>query len=194
MGLGGKKLQQIIIDAEFKSLLPALDKETHRLLEENLKEQGCRDALVLWNGILIDGYNRYEICMKHDITFNTIDKEFGSREEVLIWIISNQVSRRNLTQIQLSHYRGLHYRADKKIITNSGGKNQYSEVDYHNDNQPRKIKTTAKRLAEQYNVSPITIIRDAKVAEAIDAIGEVSHEAKMKILSSEAIIDKKELQ
>jgi hypothetical protein len=45
---------------------------------------GCRDPLVLWNGILIDGYNRYKICTENNIPFKTIDKEFASREEVLI--------------------------------------------------------------------------------------------------------------
>jgi len=96
-------------------LLPPLDKEAFRLLEENILENGCRDPLVVWNGILIDGYNRYKICSEHNIPFKTVDKEFESREEVLIRISRNQVSRRNLMPIQLSHYRGLHYNADKKI-------------------------------------------------------------------------------
>ena len=190
-----EQMKNITIDEEFKSLLPVLDKETRMALEENLIQNGCRDAIVLWNGILIDGHNRYEICMENDIAFNTIDMEFGSREEVIIWIITNQVSRRNLSPIQLSHYRGLHYKAEKVIIKNSGGKNQYSsqnEVKSHNETKP-KDQSTATRLANKYNVSRNTIIRDSKVAEAIDAIGEISPEAKRKILSGEANIDKKEL-
>jgi len=108
-------MRNIVIDEEFRSLLPALDKETYALLEANIIENGCRDALVLWNGtILIDGYNRYAICTAHDIPFKTVNREFNSRDEVLIWIISNQVSRRNLTQMQLSHYRDLHYRKEVK--------------------------------------------------------------------------------
>ena len=47
----------IVIDEEFRQLLPALDAETYRLLEENLLLHGCRDPLVLWEDILIDGYN-----------------------------------------------------------------------------------------------------------------------------------------
>jgi len=96
-------MQEIIIDAEFVGLLPALSKETYASLEENLLLNGCRDSLVLWNNTLIDGHNRYDICTKHDIPFTTISKDFSSREEVLIWIISNQVARRNLNPMQLSH-------------------------------------------------------------------------------------------
>ena len=55
-------MQEIIIDEEFKSLLPALDPRTYLELEENLLQNGCRDAIVLWNGILIDGHNRYAIA------------------------------------------------------------------------------------------------------------------------------------
>jgi hypothetical protein len=186
-------MQTIVIDEEFKSLLPALDKDTFAMLEANIIENGCRDSLVLWNDILIDGHNRYAICSKHNIPFNTVSKEFASREEVLIWIISTQVSRRNLTPIQLSHYRGLHYKADKKIVTNVDGINQFKEVEEHSVPQPQNL-TTATRLANKYKVSSMTIKRDAKVAEAIDAIGETSQEAKRMILSGETKIDKKELE
>ena len=182
---------EIIIDEEFRILLPQLDEETFRLLEENILEYGCRDPLVLWNGILIDGYNRYKICKHHDIPFRTVDMEFDSREEVLIWIISNQVSRRNLTPIQLSHFRGLHYMADKKI---QGKGNRYAQQSKKGQNDPIKPGPTSSRLAEQYKVSPKTIKRNAKLAETLNLIGEVSPDIKRKILHGEIQISKSRLE
>lgn len=184
-------MQEITIDEEFKSLLPVLDAETFRLLEENILEHGCRDPLVLWNGILIDGYNRYQICTAHDIPFHTVDKAFAFREEVLIWIITNQVSRRNLTPIQLSHFRGLHYNADRKI---PGTINQYVQKSEESNNWTLHSGSTARRLAEQYNVSRNTIISDSKLAEAITKIGESSPEAKRKILAGEVAVHKNKLE
>jgi hypothetical protein len=164
------------------------------MLEESLVAHGCMNPLVLWNGIPIDGHNRYEICKKHRIHFHTVDKEFGSRDEVLIWIISTQVARRNLTPLQLSYFRGVHYNADKRLITNKAGLNQYpKEVEPHSGVQPQ-IGSTAKRLAEQYNVSKNTIDRDAQTARAIDAIGASSPEAKRDILSGAVGIDRKYLR
>jgi len=186
-------MSEIIIDEEFRFLLPALDDETYARLEEDLLKNGCRDALVLWNNILIDGYNRYSICTKHNIEFKTIDMEFDSREDVLIWIISNQVSRRNLTPIQLAHFRGVHYRAERQIVSNKSGKNQHSEVEDQNDPQPHG-QTTANRLAKKYSVSGITIKRNSKMSEAIDAIGEVSPEAKRKLLTGAVRIDNNVLE
>jgi len=183
---------KIIIDEEFQSILPALDKETYASLEENLLQNGCMFPLVVWDGILIDGHNRYEICMKHTIPFTTLSMEFESRDAVLIWIIENQVTRRNLNPTQLSYYRGRHYRSDKKIVTNAKGKNQFSEVEAQNGPQPKDL-STATRLAKKYKVSRNTIKRDAKVSEAIDAIGITSPEAKKNILSGETSITKKYL-
>jgi len=182
-------MQEIIIDEEFKALLPALDEDTYAMLEENLLQNGCRDSIVLWGDILIDGHNRYEICSKHDIEFNTIGRDFASREEALIWIISTQVSRRNLTQIQLSHFRGLHYMADKRMLGGDQKSKRHNDVSIND-----QIGSTSKRLARQYKVSPRTIDRDAKAAAAIEAIGEVSPAAKKMILSGEVAIDKVKLR
>jgi len=180
----------VIIDEEFKILLPALDADTYKRLEKDIQQNGCRDPLVLWEDILIDGYNRYNICMEHDIPFETVRIEFDSREEALIWIIKNQVLRRNLTPIQLSHYRGLHYRAEKKI---QGTNNQFSQKSEKSQNATFQ-GSTATHLSKQYRVSRDTIIRDSKLSSGVDAIGEVSLEAKRKILSGEVEINKKKLE
>jgi len=108
-------MQEIILDKDFQFLLPVLDEETFAGMEVDLLENGVRDAHVLWENILIDGYNRYTIAKKHGLEFKTVTLEFSSREEVKMWIIRNQVRRRNLTQLQLSYFRGLHYNSEKQL-------------------------------------------------------------------------------
>ena len=186
-------MQNIIIDDEFKGLLPPLDEETFLWLENNILEYGCREPLVVWGDILIDGHNRYEILTRHELPINTVSMEFGSRDDVIIWIIATQVSRRNLTPMQLSYYRGLHYNTDKRVISNIAGKNQYSEVDGQNDHQAR-VQSTSSRLSNKYNVSPKTIRRDAQIANAINIIGETSPEIKTDILSGKTRISRNQLQ
>lgn len=46
--------------------------------------------------VLVDGHNRYEICKKPGISFQTVQKDFADRNDAIIWIIRNQFSRRNL--------------------------------------------------------------------------------------------------
>ena len=186
-------MKDIMIDEEFRDLLPALDIDTYARLEQNIIQYGCLFPLVLWNGILVDGYHRLRICTTHDIPFETIEQDFASRDEAVIWIISNQISRRNLAPMQLSYYRGLHYRADRKIVTNPYGRQKHSADESQNATH-QKDQSTATRLAKQYKVSRDTILRESKIAAAIDAIGESSPEAKRRILSGEMSINKNVLE
>ncbi|MCL2819510.1 MAG: hypothetical protein FWD38_01550 [Oscillospiraceae bacterium] len=188
---------EIILDDEFQKLLPPLAEKVFNDLEESLLQHGVRDSLVLWNGILIDGYNRYKIIGKHDLPFFTVKMEFSSRDEVIIWIINNQVSRRNLSPSQLRFFRGLHYNAEKRLISNKTGKNQYNEVGGQNDHQPQSEQfqgKTADNLASHYNVSSKTIRRDAQIANTINAIGELSPDTKADIISGKTRISNKQLQ
>ena len=84
------------IDPEFKDLIPPLTSEEYDTLESSIIAEGCRDAIVLWGNVIVDGHNRYTICRKHGIPFNTVQKEFPSRNDAIVWIIKNQFGRRNL--------------------------------------------------------------------------------------------------
>ena len=97
--------------------------------------------------------------MKHDIPFKTINKDFSSREEALIWIVTTQISRRNLSNTQLSYFRGLHYRSDRIIR----GKYDRKVIEEHKLQNATYEPAAAARLAAQYKVSRDTIIRDSKV-------------------------------
>lgn len=92
----------IEIKEEFKKLIPALTAEEFKQLEENILKDGIRDPLVLWNGYLIDGHNRYQIAFKHGLVYKTIDKEFEDESQVKEWMINNQFGRRNLSNYQRS--------------------------------------------------------------------------------------------
>jgi ParB family chromosome partitioning protein len=89
----------MIIDPEFKALIPPLAPEELAQLEANILADGCRDPLVTWRGILIDGHNRFAICSKHGLTFQTVEREFADRQDAELWMIGNQMGRRNLENI-----------------------------------------------------------------------------------------------
>ncbi|HOY63476.1 MAG: hypothetical protein BWY28_01766 [bacterium ADurb.Bin236] len=90
------------VNAEFKNLIPALTKEEFDALERSILADGCRDAIVTWNDTIVDGHNRYEICERHGVAFNTVEKIFDGENEARCWIIRNQFARRNLSAYQRS--------------------------------------------------------------------------------------------
>lgn len=87
----------VIIKKEFKDLIPPLKQEEYDLLEQSLLEEGCRESLIHWSGILVDGHNRREICKKHKIPYFLSEIEFESNDEAKLWIIKNQLGRRNIS-------------------------------------------------------------------------------------------------
>ncbi len=90
----------IKIDKEFEQLLPPLSEGDLEALEESLLEEGCRDPLILWNGIVVDGHNRYRLCTKHSLPFKTVEREFKDRDDAKLWILKNQLARRNVSDFQ----------------------------------------------------------------------------------------------
>lgn len=177
------------IDPEFKSLIPPLSNEEYEQLEKNCISEGIRESVLVWDGIIIDGHNRYEIAQKHDLKYDITFKHFDSREEVIDWMINNQLGRRNLTKETQSYLRGLQYKREKKKITNPYG------VKGKDEPQNDEHLSTAQKLAEQHKVSKATIERDEKFAEAVDTIVEnTAPEVKQKILNKEIEITKKETE
>ena len=97
-----KKVYELTVDSEFRDLIPPLNEEELKLLEESIVADGCESPLIVWNGVIIDGHNRYAICRKHDIPFSIQEKNFDTREEVMLWMLRNQLGRRNLNNYQRS--------------------------------------------------------------------------------------------
>ena len=93
-------MTELVIDKEFAEIFPPLSERKFELLEESILSEGCREDLVIWNGIIIDGHNRYKICQKHNIPFKCREISFPDREHAKLWKIKEQIARRNLTVFQ----------------------------------------------------------------------------------------------
>lgn len=87
----------MIIDPKLKAYIRPLSENEYQALESSILADGCRDDLVVWDGILIDGHNRYEICTKHKIEFETVEMDFKNIDEAKEWMLLNQLGRRNLS-------------------------------------------------------------------------------------------------
>ncbi len=88
------------IKKEFKHLVPPLSDAEYSQLEENIVLEGCREPLVCWRGIVVDGHNRLSICQEHGLPFEIVNKDFSDADGAEIWILTNQLGRRNLSDDQ----------------------------------------------------------------------------------------------
>ena len=86
---------QITIDKEIQDLILPLTEEEYETLKENILKEGIRDALVVWNGILLDGHHRYEIAKEYGLSYQTVEIELPDKEAAKEWVYKNQLGRRN---------------------------------------------------------------------------------------------------
>lgn len=158
-----KQLYELTIDPEFRDMIPPLSEEEYRMLEESIVRDGCDTPLMVWNGIIVDGHNRYTICHKHGIVFAIEEKAFEDRNAAVFWMLEHQLARRNLNSYQRSElalkleplYAA---RAKKRLATSTGG----------NEPRPRQNSAQAEKGKTNENLGRLAgVSRDtlAKVKE-----------------------------
>ncbi len=168
----------LIIDQEFQNLIPPLTKSEYDHLEISIKSEGCRDPLILWHGIIVDGHNRYEICTRLKIPYTTEEHVFSSRAEVISWICLNQLSRRNITLEAYQYLVGKRYDAEKTINQqkNASGRNQFSKAydPEHTEKEPDAgnpgILRTSDKIGNELHLSHTTVERYGQYSRSLDAI------------------------
>ena len=186
----GKSLRPLKIDPQFKNLFFPLRKKEYLQLENDLLANGCREALTSWKGILIDGHNRYEICMRRQIPFHVVEMEFACREEAVAWICANQLGRRNLPEEFRKFLIGKQYESEKTVskIKNPGGLNQYfgkvlaPEKNVSARNTRRQI---ASKIARENHISRASVEKYAIYSQALDIIAEKEPDIVHRILSGQ---------
>jgi len=187
-----KGLYKLKIDEDFKRLISPLSAEERKQLEKNIIQDGCRDALVVWDETIIDGHNRYEICTRREIPFAIVNISLSGREEAVAWICTNQLGRRNISDETRRYLIGKRHDMEKRIgvYKNAHGVNQHTrnEVWTQNDTKPsfyETAKRTRERLGREYDIAPATVQRFSLYARAIDLIAKVSPEFHEKIMSGQ---------
>ena len=178
----------LTIDSEFVSIIPPLREEEQQQLEENILADGVViNPLIVWNGVIVDGHNRYRILQKHpEIQFTTYEKAFSDRYEAIAWICKNQLGRRNLTPQQFKYLVGQRYDAEKQSKGLEFQGNQYTSQDRSGlgQNDPdQKSHGTRSRIAKETQTSDSYVRRAEHFAKGVDAAEEVAPGIKQEILT-----------
>ncbi|MBS0302280.1 MAG: plasmid replication/partition related protein [Proteobacteria bacterium] len=93
--------EDIVVLPELKAYIDPLTPDEHDALERSILAEGCRDALVLWGKVLVDGHNRFGICQKHGLPFQTVQNtRFQTMEDVHLWMIDQHLGRRSVSEFQ----------------------------------------------------------------------------------------------
>ena len=178
-----------------KDLIRPLGIDEIEQLKVNILANGCQDSLKVWqttqkiinplsltNGeqfVLIDGHNRYKICIENNVSFAVSIMKFQSLDDVISWMIDLQLGRRNMSPNEIAYYRGLKYNQEKKI----------EKTD--NFSSTGTFLKTSQKLAEQYGINEKTIRRDAEFAKGVESL---SQELKRDFLNGNVKVSKRTIE
>jgi hypothetical protein len=172
---------ELKIKEEFKKLIPPLTPDEYKQLETNCIEEGIRDAIITWNGYIIDGHNRYKIAQDWQLGYKTISKNFDTEYDVIEWMLVNQLGRRNITPEQKDYLIGKKYENDKQ---RHGGQIKGIE----------KILppiSTAQKIANEVGISHQQVKNNEQFAKGIDKMND---DLKNVVLQGKSSLNKQDIQ
>ena len=178
-------LNALKVDPEFQGKIPPLTFEELNQLEANILRDGrIINPIIVWEGLIVDGHNRFIIAKKHpEIPFTIHETEFANRYEAIVWICKNQLGRRNLTPEQKKYLIGKQYEAEKC----ANGGDRRSPVAKSGAATRHLIggEKTCMKVAAENNVGK-TFVKDAEhFARGLDAAEEAVPGTRQKVLSGE---------
>ena len=161
-------MDRLVIDPEFRDKIPPLTEDEFTLLEENILSDGAVfSPLIVWDGTILDGHNRYEIIQKHpELTY--------------------AVHKRNLTPQQKKYLIGQRYEAEKMVDAFHG--NQHTsearqsgagQIDPHQNTR----HVTRSRIAQETGTTDSYVKRAEQFAKGVDAAEEALPGIKQEILT-----------
>jgi hypothetical protein len=167
----------ITINDDLRAYIDPLTEDEYAALERSLLAEGCRDALVLWGDLLVDGHNRYGICQKHGIPFNTVQNgSFQSVDDVYLWMIDNHLGRRSVSDFQ----RGVLALRKKEIMS--------ARLAQARTDSAEETGTDAKGVVKSDNGPPLTresVARAARVSSAtLGQIEKINNAAAPELVSA----------
>lgn len=180
-------MDKLIIDPEFRDKIPPLTEDEFSLLEENILSDGAVfSPLIVWDGTILDGHNRYEIIQKHpELTYAVHKVSFANRYEAISWICKHQLGRRNLTPQQKKYLIGQRYEAEKQADAFHGNQHTLSDESGADKKCPHQNSrhVTQSRIAKETNTSASYVREAGTFAKGVDAAEEALPGIKQEILT-----------
>lgn len=171
---------ELRIDPDLQAFITPLSTEEYHNLEADILANGCREPLVVWNGVIVDGHHRYEICRRHDLDFKVREESFSSKMEAMLWMYKEQNCHRNLSTVA----RCVMALKCKPLLMEAGRKKQNWRADVKTLVQSTAGHNTRGLIAKLAGTSENTVQRIERIWEKADP------ELKTALLNGEISVNK----
>jgi len=159
------------ISAELESFLPSTTEDEKKALRHSLKSEGCLQPLTVWaeEQVLVDGHNRYRICVDEGIPFTVLERNFPGLEAVKEWMLLQQLCRRNLSDNHRRWCLGqLYERRKGEKGAPKGNQNAGKQMP-----QNGAFVSVRDQIAAETGSSKNTVERSATFTRTVEALAKV---------------------
>lgn len=174
--MGRSSFAKLKKNKTFMDLLPPLAPDEREKLKADIKLNGVIDPVIVWKETshIIDGYHRYDIAKELRFGFPVKYMRFDDEDAVVIWILTHQLGRRNVSEVTRKLITARLYDLLKQPV---GGQKPREGV-----TQNGKPLTTAEKVGEMTGMSKSSVLRAAEFKRNLDAAPPAD---KPKILAGE---------
>ena len=153
------------IDPEFKRLSVPLSPEEERRLENSLIREGCKEPIAVWHGCILDGHKRYEICSYEEMEYETVEMDFATKDEALLWVCKKHLATVKPSSTAYRYLLGKRYGYEKKRY-----KRNPQKVPIMNSDRAKQAGPVCCLLADEATLNYNTIKRYSTFAIRMDII------------------------
>ena len=155
------------IDPEFKRLSVPLSPEEERRLENSLIREGCKEPIAVWHGCILDGHKRYEICSYEEMEYETVEMDFATKDEALLWVCKKHLAAAKPDSTAFRYLLGKRYDLEREMYKKNPEKVHITYMKKRD-----RVGAVCGTLAEETNMNPGTVRRYGTLALQLDQIAE----------------------
>lgn len=169
-------MTEIVVNEELKAYIDPMTPDEYEALERSILAEGCRDALVLWGDILVDGHHRYSVCQKHGLPFQTTQNpRFQSMDDVHLWMIEQHLGRRSVSPFQ----RGVLALRKREILAARRGRAKPAGDDVRPEPPPVGADAAAEAVTAAVETHASEAVAPSPAPEPLPSREELAREARL---------------
>lgn len=177
-------MKELKIDKEFEKLIPKLTDKEFFQLEQNILNNGIQDSIKTWDNYIIDGHNRYKIAQKHNLDFSIQEMKFDNYDKVKVWMLINQLGRRNLNNYDRSV---IALKLEEMYQKNVKEKEKVRKINNDFDNI---VKVDSEKINTRKELSKIADISEGTLNKVKHIEQKATPEQKEKLRAGETTVNK----
>ena len=181
---------KIVVLKSIRAITRQLSNDEKSMLRRSLNSEGCRDSLVCFEHkgklILLDGHNRYNICRQDHIKYRIkILKGVHTLSRAKIWVIKNQLARRNLTTTERAALATTLETLYRKV-----GKANQSKAGEEHGRGKKTSHSTITKINSRQQAAKDAGVGESTLKEYKNIMEKGSEEQKKRLQSGDVSINK----